>query len=168
MRGWRLQRGGPRDRLVRVLHERGVGHPGGPGSQVGQLPPSQDKQTIIWWHFRNEKFYTCCDEPYLDITFNITMRRKTLFYTVNLIIPCMGISFLTVLTFYLPSDSGEKANWIFHFIDFIFSLFVVFRWLSQYPFWPVYMCSSCWWWRLFLPPLLLYLYSANIWYSPWY
>ena len=60
--------------------------------------------------FRNEKFYTCCDEPYLDITFNITMRRKTLFYTVNLIIPCMGISFLTVLTFYLPSDSGEKVS----------------------------------------------------------
>ncbi|KAH9640506.1 hypothetical protein HF086_018172 [Spodoptera exigua] len=59
---------------------------------------------------RNEKFYTCCDEPYLDITFNITMRRKTLFYTVNIIIPCMGISFLTVLTFYLPSDSGEKEK----------------------------------------------------------
>jgi Neurotransmitter-gated ion-channel transmembrane region len=37
------------------------------------------------------------------------MRRKTLFYTVNLIIPCMGISFLTVLVFYLPSDSGEKV-----------------------------------------------------------
>lgn len=61
-------------------------------------------------NFRNEKFYTCCDEPYLDITFNITMRRKTLFYTVNIIIPCMGISFLTVLTFYLPSDSGEKVR----------------------------------------------------------
>ena len=38
------------------------------------------------------------------------MRRKTLFYTVNLIIPCMGISFLTVLVFYLPSDSGEKVK----------------------------------------------------------
>ena len=60
--------------------------------------------------FRNVKIYTCCDEPYLDITFNITMRRKTLFYTVNLIIPCMGISFLTVLVFYLPSDSGEKVK----------------------------------------------------------
>lgn len=60
--------------------------------------------------YRHEKFYTCCDEPYLDITFNITMRRKTLFYTVNLIIPCMGISFLTVLVFYLPSDSGEKVG----------------------------------------------------------
>ena len=59
---------------------------------------------------RNVKWYTCCTEPYLDITFNVTMRRKTLFYTVNLIIPCMGISFLTVLVFYLPSDSGEKVS----------------------------------------------------------
>ena len=23
---------------------------------------------------RNVKYYTCCDEPYLDITFNVTMR----------------------------------------------------------------------------------------------
>ncbi len=67
---------------------------------------------MIWFFCvqRSEKFYTCCVEPYLDITFNITMRRKTLFYTVNLIIPCMGISFLTILTFYLPSDSGEKVR----------------------------------------------------------
>ncbi|KAH8285951.1 hypothetical protein KR018_006121, partial [Drosophila ironensis] len=59
---------------------------------------------------RNEKFYSCCEEPYLDIVFNLTLRRKTLFYTVNLIIPCVGISFLSVLVFYLPSDSGEKIS----------------------------------------------------------
>ncbi|CAG5099839.1 Similar to nAChRbeta2: Acetylcholine receptor subunit beta-like 2 (Drosophila melanogaster) [Cotesia congregata] len=59
---------------------------------------------------RNEEYYPCCVEPYSDITFNITMRRKTLFYTVNLIIPCVGITFLTVLVFYLPSDSGEKVS----------------------------------------------------------
>ncbi|XP_076356162.1 acetylcholine receptor subunit alpha-like [Tachypleus tridentatus] len=58
----------------------------------------------------NLEFYDCCPEPYPDITFNVTMRRKTLFYTVNLIIPCVGISFLTVLVFYLPSDSGEKVS----------------------------------------------------------
>ncbi|OXU25983.1 hypothetical protein TSAR_004107 [Trichomalopsis sarcophagae] len=59
---------------------------------------------------RNEEYYPCCKEPYSDITFNIKMRRKTLFYTVNLIIPCVGITFLTVLVFYLPSDSGEKVS----------------------------------------------------------
>ena len=59
---------------------------------------------------RNEKFYICCEEPYPDIMFYITLRRKTLFYTVNLIIPCVGISFLSVLVFYLPSHSGEKVS----------------------------------------------------------
>jgi nicotinic acetylcholine receptor len=59
---------------------------------------------------RRERFYNCCpNDPYPDITFNITLRRKTLFYTVNLIIPCVGISCLSVLVFYLPSDSGEKV-----------------------------------------------------------
>jgi nicotinic acetylcholine receptor, invertebrate len=53
---------------------------------------------------KNEKFYTCCSEPYPDITFNITIRRKTLFHTVNLIIPCVAITFLTVIVFHLPSD----------------------------------------------------------------
>lgn len=57
---------------------------------------------------KNVKYYDCCAEPFLDIYFNITIRRKTLFYLVNLIIPCVNISFLSVLVFYLPSSSGEK------------------------------------------------------------
>ncbi|XP_066584899.1 acetylcholine receptor subunit alpha-L1 isoform X2 [Prorops nasuta] len=57
---------------------------------------------------RHKKYYPCCHEPYPDIFFNITLRRKTLFYTVNLIVPCVSISYLSVLAFYLPADSGEK------------------------------------------------------------
>ena len=58
---------------------------------------------------RTEKYYPCCEEPYPDIYFYLSLRRKSLFYTVNVIIPCVGISFLSVLVFYLPSDSGEKV-----------------------------------------------------------
>lgn len=54
--------------------------------------------------------YVCCAELYPDIKFNITLRRKTLFYTVNLIIPVVGISALSFLVFYLPSDCGEKVS----------------------------------------------------------
>ena len=54
--------------------------------------------------------YPCCDEVYTDITFRLQIRRKPLFYTVNLMLPCVLISFLTVLVFYLPSDSGEKIT----------------------------------------------------------
>ena len=59
-----------------------------------------------------------------DITFFMTLRRKTLFYTVNLIIPCVGISFLTVLVFYLPSDSGEKVSLVQYYFNLIIFIFM--------------------------------------------
>ncbi|KAK4882974.1 hypothetical protein RN001_006293 [Aquatica leii] len=77
---------------------------------------------------RNEEYDPCCAEPYSDITFKITMRRKTLFYTVNLIIPCVGITFLTVLVFYLPSDSGEKVTLC---VSILISLTVFFLLLAE-------------------------------------
>ncbi|KAL4228145.1 Kinesin-related protein 11 [Mactra antiquata] len=74
------------------------------------------------------KVYICCIEPYPDVTFNITMRRKTLFHTVNLILPCAVISFLTVLVFYLPSDSEEKITLC---ISVLLSLTVFFLLLTE-------------------------------------
>ncbi|XP_067933361.1 acetylcholine receptor subunit beta-like 2 [Watersipora subatra] len=77
---------------------------------------------------RNEVQYPCCIDIFPDVTFNVTIRRKTLFYTVNLIIPCVAISFLTVLVFYLPSDSGEKITLC---ISILLALTVFFLLLSE-------------------------------------
>ncbi|KAG5838054.1 hypothetical protein ANANG_G00219730 [Anguilla anguilla] len=58
----------------------------------------------------NIKKYECCTEIYSDITYSFIIRRLPLFYTINLIIPCLLISCLTVLVFYLPSQCGEKIT----------------------------------------------------------
>lgn len=60
--------------------------------------------------YKHEIKYNCCEEIYQDITYSLYIRRLPLFYTINLIIPCLLISFLTVLVFYLPSDCGEKMT----------------------------------------------------------
>ncbi|KAI6237412.1 Acetylcholine receptor subunit alpha-type acr-16 [Aphelenchoides besseyi] len=74
---------------------------------------------------RSEKFYDCCpDEPYpgklnlnvhqhtnvLDVTFYLHMKRRTLYYGFNLIMPCILTTAMTLLGFTLPSDAGEKIT----------------------------------------------------------
>ncbi|XP_035538311.1 neuronal acetylcholine receptor subunit alpha-7-like [Morone saxatilis] len=58
----------------------------------------------------NQRSYECCEEPYPDITYTVVMRRRTLYYGLNLLIPCVLISTLALLVFLLPADSGEKIS----------------------------------------------------------
>ena len=56
------------------------------------------------------KRYPCCHEPFPDIKFRLVIRRKPLFFMINLILPCVAICSVTVLTFYIPANSGEKIT----------------------------------------------------------
>ncbi|MGH0159830.1 UNVERIFIED_CONTAM: hypothetical protein FKN15_070210, partial [Acipenser sinensis] len=69
---------------------------------------------------RNELYYECCKEPYPDVTFTVTMRRRTLYYGLNLLIPCVLMSGLALLVFLLPADSGEKISLVFSFFPSLF------------------------------------------------
>ncbi|XP_015421666.1 PREDICTED: neuronal acetylcholine receptor subunit beta-4 [Myotis davidii] len=50
------------------------------------------------------------DPRYVDVTYDFIIRRKPLFYTINIIVPCVLITSLAILVFYLPSDCGEKMT----------------------------------------------------------
>ena len=68
------------------------------------------------WHLhklyvqRNVVFYSCCAEPYPDITFYIHIQRRPLFYVFNMVMPCIMITLVALLGFYIPSDSGKYNN----------------------------------------------------------
>lgn len=59
---------------------------------------------------RNVVKYVCCKYPYIDITYHIHVRRKVLFYISNLIMPSIVLTILTVFSFYLPPESGERVS----------------------------------------------------------
>lgn len=60
---------------------------------------------------KNIEYYPCCPGvPYADVTFNLTLRRKTLYYTTTLIIPCVSINMVTMVAFYVPSESAQKVS----------------------------------------------------------
>ncbi|XP_063184322.1 neuronal acetylcholine receptor subunit alpha-10-like [Chroicocephalus ridibundus] len=57
---------------------------------------------------RNVITYGCCSEPYPDVTYTLLLRAS--FYIFSLLLPCIMVSFLAPLGFYLPADSGEKVS----------------------------------------------------------
>ena len=59
---------------------------------------------------QHDVVYGCCDSVYPDVTFWVVMRRKSLYYTFNLLLPCLFITATTILVFYLPPESGEKIS----------------------------------------------------------
>lgn len=56
---------------------------------------------------RNVLKYFCCEEPFPDVTFTIIIRRRSLFYMMNLILPLVIITVLINVSFVLPAESGE-------------------------------------------------------------
>ncbi|KAE9417630.1 hypothetical protein Angca_002396, partial [Angiostrongylus cantonensis] len=55
--------------------------------------------------------YSCCpDAPYPFVNIHISIERRPMFYVFNLILPCVLISGIALLGFYMPSDSGEKVT----------------------------------------------------------
>ncbi|ELT87200.1 hypothetical protein CAPTEDRAFT_221893 [Capitella teleta] len=78
---------------------------------VFTMPPDAgEKVTCGMPGERNVNQYECCPEQYIDITFTIHIRRRTLYFGFNLIIPCVLISSMALLTFMLPPDAGEKIS----------------------------------------------------------
>ena len=59
----------------------------------------------------NIRYYPCCqDEPYPDLTFYLTIKRRTAFYIYVLILPSVLLSCLTVVLFWIPPQRPDRTS----------------------------------------------------------
>ncbi|PSN48328.1 hypothetical protein C0J52_03410 [Blattella germanica] len=69
---------------------------------------------MMEWEFvgvedsRNVKTYACCIEPYIDVTYKLTLRRRSPAYSAIVITPATVIVLMTLVSFWLPPSAGEK------------------------------------------------------------
>ncbi|XP_053975596.1 neuronal acetylcholine receptor subunit alpha-10-like isoform X2 [Hylaeus volcanicus] len=86
---------------------------------------------------RNVEHYSCCPEPYPDITYEIRLRRRPTFYVFNLILPCILINGVDsreprtqCLLFDIPMtrtiQSLERKTFIQPGVSFVYSALLVF------------------------------------------
>ena len=59
---------------------------------------------------RNKVFECCPDDQYPMIIYTIHLRRKTLHYVINLLLPLIILSSMTLIIFNVPLEAGEKLS----------------------------------------------------------
>ncbi|XP_067660536.1 neuronal acetylcholine receptor subunit beta-3-like [Haliotis asinina] len=55
-------------------------------------------------------YLTSPEEVYPEVAVTIHIRRKSTYYFINILIPCLMMSCMVLMVFYLPPDSGEKVS----------------------------------------------------------
>lgn len=59
---------------------------------------------------RYEKDFLCCDHPFSLIVYTLYFQRSSTFYVNTILTPCILLSFMNLLVFWLPPDAGEKIS----------------------------------------------------------
>ncbi|XP_078000066.1 neuronal acetylcholine receptor subunit alpha-3-like [Glandiceps talaboti] len=60
--------------------------------------------------WKDQEYYQEIDDAFPIAYFDIVLARKPTYYVINLIVPCLMLSVLTLVVFYLPPDCGEKIS----------------------------------------------------------
>lgn len=88
------------------------------------------------------KYYDCCPEPYPDITYYFVLERNPSYYVLNLIIPSVFITIVTMVGFFTPySSAGENTEKVSLGVTALLSLAIIllskcspmYVWVEGYP-----------------------------------
>ena len=73
--------------------------------------PSSEWELLAYQPRRIAHEFSCCPgDPYAFMKYSIVIMRRPLFYMFNLVMPCIMITLVALLGFYMPPESGEKVS----------------------------------------------------------
>ena len=55
-------------------------------------------------------WYSCCENPWSRITFRARLRRKPIYYVINLLLPSMMFSVLTLISLTLQPGCSDRIG----------------------------------------------------------
>ncbi|XP_028411582.1 neuronal acetylcholine receptor subunit alpha-10-like [Dendronephthya gigantea] len=66
---------------------------------ISKSPSSLEWELVTTTVERKVQFYPCCPEPYPDVTYTVTLKRRQKSYGVNFIFPAVFLTGLTIMAF---------------------------------------------------------------------
>lgn len=107
------------------------------GSKVTVVPKKADNNLVYYienteWKLleflykQQTKYYDCCPEAYPDITYYFVLERNPSYYILNLIIPSVFITVVTMVGFFTPySSTGENTEKVSLGVTALLSLAII-------------------------------------------
>lgn len=72
--------------------------------------PNEEWDVMSFKVYRHEYKYACCSEPWVIIEASLVIRRKPLYYVVNLIIPTSIITIVSITGFFTPASTSDDRT----------------------------------------------------------
>lgn len=79
-------------------------------SKNSQILKEETYANNAQWNLKNLSTSIYIEHDFSIVAFSVTIERRSLFYLVNLIVPTAILSFLALITFLLPAESGERMG----------------------------------------------------------
>ncbi|XP_065051212.1 neuronal acetylcholine receptor subunit alpha-5-like [Rhopilema esculentum] len=55
--------------------------------------------------------YSCCAEPFSQVEYKFTLKRRPTFFLLYLVFPCMAICSLSLVSYVIPPEAGERIGY---------------------------------------------------------
>uniref|UniRef100_A0A7E4V9H0 Neur_chan_LBD domain-containing protein n=1 Tax=Panagrellus redivivus TaxID=6233 RepID=A0A7E4V9H0_PANRE len=85
-------------------------HPKVENVNLKNFAKNEEWEVVSFDFVRREEHYKCCPEPWVMLYAHLVIKRKPLYYVINLVIPTSIITVVAVTGFFTPSSSSSERD----------------------------------------------------------